>query len=64
MVNAAPNCVKLGGQVRAFDSFRDESVHCLSFTQRAGFESTRIVENELAVAFKYEFVIDVVQSTL
>ena len=39
-------------------------VHCLSFAQRAGFESTRIMENELGIAFKYEFVIDVVQSTL
>ena len=64
MVNTEPYGMQLWRQVSTSGSFGDERVYCLSFLQRARFESTRIVENELRIAFKHELVNDIVQPTL
>ena len=45
-------------------TFGDERLHCLNFVQGAGFESTRIVENELRVTLKYELVFDIMNTAL
>lgn len=39
--------------VHASGAFGDERFHCPDFFLRAGFESTRVVENELRVTLEY-----------
>jgi len=56
--------MQLFGQLRAFSSFGDERVYYPHFVDRAGFESARIMENELPITLEYQLVFNIMQSTL
>ena len=42
----------------------DECLYTVQFSCASSFKSARIVENELGVASKYHFVLDIVKTTL
>ena len=56
--------MQLFSQLCAFSSFGDERVYFLHFVDRAGFESTRVVENELRITLEYQLVFDFMLSAL
>jgi hypothetical protein len=51
-------------QISLLSSFGDERVYCIYFSDRARFETARIVENELRITLEYQLVFDIMLSSL